>query len=177
MPKNQITVDTPIGSLLFNIIAAEGSIDDVHFSDCEIKPNIPKGMTVDGCRAVLLRCTSITPLKDIIYSCSWKDLKEVGYGNSGEGLEAWEWKHHKTLVMVGTEDDEFLESRLRLKKSSSNDYSITMNDNAIKIHISEFPANKELSLHFVISWNSLPEKVDSSCWFALDIPHKKILQE
>ena len=87
------------------------------------------------------------------------------------------WRHHKTLVMVGTEDDEFLESRLRLKKFSSNDYSITMNDNAIKIHISEFPANKELSLHFVISWNSLPEKVDSSCWFALDIPHKRILQE
>lgn len=33
MPKNQITVDTPIGSLLFNIIAAEGSIEEVHFSE------------------------------------------------------------------------------------------------------------------------------------------------
>ena len=86
--RNQLTVETPIGNLLFRISAVEGSIEDVYFSECEIEPNIPKGMTVDGCKTVLLRCTSITPLKDIIYSCSWKDLKELGYGNSGEGLEA-----------------------------------------------------------------------------------------
>jgi hypothetical protein len=177
MSKNLLTIETPIGSLLFSISAADGDIGGAHIYECDIEPNIPKGMSVEGCKTVLLRCTSLTPLKDIIFSCSWNELKEAGYGNSGEGLDAWEWEHNKTLVMVGTEDDEYLGSRVKLKESSSNYYPITMNDNAIKIHISEFPANKELSLHFVISWNSIPEKMDSSCWYAVDIPHERVLKE
>ena len=177
MSKNQHTVETPIGSLLFSLSAAGGDIGGVQISECNIEPNLPAGMSVEGCKAVLLRCTPLTPLNDIFFSCSWTELKEAGYGNSGEGLDAWEWKHNKTLVMVGTEDNEYLGSRVKLKETSSSYYPITMNDNVIKIHIIEFPANKVLSLHFVISWNSIPEKVDSSCWFAVDVPHERVLRE
>lgn len=177
MSKNQHTVETPIGNLLFIISANGGDIGGVRISGCNIEPNIPAGMSVEWCKVVLLRCTSPTPLNDIFFSCLWNDLKEAGYGHSGEGLDAWEWKHNNTLVMVGTEDNEYLGSRVKLKEPSSVYYPITMNENVIKIHISEFPANKELSLHYVISWNSIPEKVDSSCWYAVDIPHERVLQE
>ncbi|MEJ2633025.1 MAG: hypothetical protein P8014_13790 [Acidihalobacter sp.] len=174
---NQLNVETPIGTLLFQVTAGEGDIEKAHLSECTIEPIIPDGMSVEGCKAVLLRNTPITPLKDVVFSCTWHALKENGYGNSGEGLDAWEWEHNKTLVMIGTEDDEYLGSRVKLKETTSAYYPITMEGNSIKIHVSEHPANKELTLHFVISWNSVPEEVDSSCWFAVDIPHKGVLQE
>jgi hypothetical protein len=174
---DQLNVETPIGTLLFQVTAGEGDIEKAHLSECTIEPIIPDGMSVEGCKAVLLRNTPITPLKDVVFSCTWHALKENGYGNSGEGLDAWEWEHNKTLVMIGTEDDEYLGSRVKLKETTSAYYPITMEGNSIKIHVSEHPANKELTLHFVISWNSVPEEVDSSCWFAVDIPHKGVLQE
>ncbi len=133
-------------------------------------------MSVEGCKAVLLRCTSITHLKDVVFSCSWKELKEIGYGNSGEGLDAWEWEYNQTLVMVGTEDEEHLSSRVKLKEVTSSYYPITMEGNTINIHISEFPENKELTLHFVIAWNTIPEKVDSSCWYAVDVQHERVIE-
>ena len=177
MHKNQLNVETPIGTLLFHVTAGEGDIEKAHLTECTIEPKIPDGMSVKGCKAVLLRNTSITPLKDVVFSCSWQGLKEAGYGNSGEGLDAWEWEHNKTLVMIGTEDDEYLGSRVKLKETTSTYYPITMEDNSVKIHISEYPANKELTLHFIISWNSVSEEVDSSCWYAVDVPHKRVLQE
>jgi hypothetical protein len=51
-----------------------------------------------------------------------------------------------------------------------------MNDNKITMEIEDFKENKELSLHFVIAWNSLPEPTDCSCWYAVDVPHEKILR-
>lgn len=153
MHKNLLNVETPIGTLLFYVTSREGDIEKAHLSECTVEPKIPDGMSVKGCRAVLLRNTSKTPLKDVVFSCSWLELKEEGYGNSGEGLDAWEWEHNKTLVMIGTEDDEYLGSRVMLKETTSTYYPVTMEDNCIKIHISEYPAHKELTLHFIISWS------------------------
>jgi hypothetical protein len=107
---NQLDVDTPIGTLHFYADAAEGDIGDVNLTCCEIAPNIPKGMSVDGCKAVLLRCTPNTSIKDFIFSCSWKDLSE-------------------------------------------------------------------LTLHYIISWNSIPETVEGSCWYAVDVSHNRVLIE
>ncbi len=80
------------------------------------------------------------------------------------------------LVMIGTEDSEWLNSRLRIEKEyTTENYPVKMNNNKITIDIEEFKENKELSLHFAIAWNSLPEPADASCWFAVDVPHEKIL--
>jgi hypothetical protein len=177
MPMNQLDVETPIGILQFYADAAEGDVGNVNLTYCEIEPNIPKGMSVDGCKAVLLRCIPNTSIKNFNFSCSWKELRETGYGNSGECLDAWEWELNGILVMVGTEDDECLGSRVKLKESTTSYYPITMNDNSIKVHIYEFPEGKELTLHYIISWNSIPEKVESSCWYAVDIPHDRVLKE
>lgn len=171
-----MVVETPIGSLSFGVRAKKGDLQNTNISSFEIKPVIPNGMSVEGCLAVLLRCYSPIPLKELVFSCSWVDLEEVGYANSGECLDAWEWEHNGILVMIGTEDNECLKSRISLKTYGSDDYPIKMEDNQIKIQIENFPENKELTLHYVVAWNSLPEKTDSSCWFAVDIPHKKILE-
>lgn len=176
MKNNVLNVETPIGRLIFELNMARGEISELHISQCDIEPKIPKGMSVEGCKAILLRCTSKTHLKDLTFSCSWMELEEKGFSNSGECLDAWEWEHKNTLVLIGTEDDECLGSRVDLKKSTSDYYPITMKDNTIKIHISEFPKSKVLTLHYMISWNFIPEKIDSSCWFAVDVPHNKVLE-
>ncbi len=138
-------------------------------------PQLPKGMSVEGCFAILLHCSSPTPIKNLIFTCAWDDLNEIGYGNSGEALDAWEWEHNNTIVMIGTEDEEWLRSRIKLKESLPEDYPVSMDKNCINIRVDEFPENQELTLHYIITWNSLPEPVDSSCWFAVDITHEKVL--
>ncbi len=100
---NQLTVETPIDTLNFCVRAAEEDMGEVCLSECKIKSNIPKGMSVQECRVVLMRFISITHLKDIVFSCVRNELREAGFGNSGEGLDAWEWEYNQTLVMVGTE--------------------------------------------------------------------------
>lgn len=180
MPHSAYTSEklkTPIGSLSFSAMTEEGDFDNCKITICRLDPEIPKGMSVDSCISVLLRCSASKPLKNFVFSCEWDELRTVGYGNSGEALDAWEWESDDILVMIGTEDSEWLNSRLGLDKEYSiENYPVTMKDNKINIEIENFIEDKDLSLHFVIAWNSLPEPVDCSCWYAVDVPHEKILQ-
>ena len=167
---------TPIGSLSFCAQSHKGDLHNASISICEIEPTIPDGMQVEKCIGVLFKCISPKLLNNVVFSCRWNDLNAPGYGNSGEGLDAWEWEHDDILVMIGTEDGDWLNNRLNLGKQYLNDsYPVTMRDNQITINIENFEANKELSLHFVVAWNPAPEPVEASCWFAVDVPHKKLL--
>ncbi len=134
-------------------------------------------MSVEKCIAVVFQCVLTTNISSINFSCTWINLKEKGYGCSGECLDAWEWEHNKTLVIIGTEDEECLVSRLKIKPSLAEDYPVTMDNNTINICLKDIPQNKPLSLHYVIAWNSLPEKVEPSCWYAVDIPHEKLIKQ
>jgi len=173
---NSLKVNTPIGDLVFSVDVESGDIHKSSIDTCNIVPFIPEGMSVEKSIAVLLRCVSSTPLKNIVFSCVWEDLAEKGYSASGEGLDAWEWEQNQILVMIGTEDNEWLNSRFRLAGCSEDNYQISMSENRITINVEEFPNKKELSLHFLISWNTLPEVVDCSCWYAVDVTHKRILE-
>ena len=168
-------IETPLGVLSFGVSSTEGDLSNVKITPCEIEPTLPEGMHVEKCIAIIMQCTSSKPLKKINFSCSWLELKEKGYPCSGEGLEAWEWEHNETTLTIGTEDDEFLNSRIKQNNLTVENYSISMNNNTILIEINEFPINNELSLHYVIAWNSLPETTNDSCWFAVDTPHEKLL--
>jgi hypothetical protein len=169
-------IKTPIGSLSFFAQTKEGDLGNCKITVCPIEPEIPKGMSVERCLSVLLRCPPTKPLKGFSFSCEWHNLQAFGYGNSGEALDAWEWESNGMLVMIGTEDSEWLNSRLGLDKEySPESYPVKMNNNKITIEIEDLKENKELSLHFIIAWNSLPEPVECSCWYAVDVPHEKIL--
>ena len=45
-----------------------------------------------------------------------------------------------------------------------------------RVEIDKYPKEYGLTLHYVISWNTLPEKVDCSCWYAVDVTHDKLLE-
>ena len=169
-------ITTPIGTLFFSASAREGDLSNASISTCQIKPIIPEGMHVQECMAVLLRCTSNSPIRDAVFLCEWNDFEESGFGAPGEGLDAWEWESDGVLVMVGTEDAEWANSRLKLHKEfCSDNYPITNENNKISIVIEEFSTHQELSLHFVVAWNKLPEPKECSCWYAVDVPHKRIV--
>ena len=168
-------IETPMGFLSFIVSSTEGELSNAKITSCEIKSSLPEGMSVEKSIAIIMQYTSPTPIKNIKYSCSLLELEEKGYANSGEGLEAWEWESNETTLTIGTEDDIFFNSRVKYTKQESENYSVTMENNAILIEIKKFPANTVLSLHYVIAWNSLPEKTSNSCWFAVDVPHDKLL--
>jgi len=89
-------------------------------------------------------------------------------------LDAWEWEKDNHLLLIGTEDEEILGSRLGTKYLSQS--PVTMGSNGFEIHIEKFPKDKELTLHYVVSSNSLPEKEGCSCWFAVDVAHERVLK-
>ena len=175
--SKSVALDTPLGSLSFFASCKIGKLEESQIIVREWQPSIPDGMSVDGCHVILFKCRSNEQIKKFVFSCKWVDINSIGYGNSGEALDAWEWESNETVVVIGTEDSEWLDSRLKIRKVySPEEYPVTMENNTISIRINEFNKNKELSLHFVVAWNKLPEPKESSCWFAVDVPHEKVLE-
>jgi len=172
---DDLIVETPIGSLLFKFQASEGDLSSASVRASILEPYIPDGMTVEGCIAVLLRVNPTTPIRDLNFTCSWMNLSIDGSGCTGEALDAWEWEKNGKLVIVGTEDGDCLGSRLNIEEQIQDNYPVTFLNNCIAINIQEFPESKDLTLHYIISWNSLPENIDSACWYAVDVAHKKVI--
>lgn len=170
------TLPTPIGSLEFLATTERGVTRNAYIKSCAIEPKLPNGMAVQRCVAVLFQCEPSENIEGLVFRCGWKELQEKGYGCTGEALDAWEWEHDRTLVVIGTEDNEWLSHRLRFidVAKTANAYPVTMRDNVIEIRLSVVPPGEPVSLHYIVAWNSLPEKAESSCWFAVDVPHERV---
>lgn len=169
-------ITTSIGKVTFTVKTVKGDIGDARIFLTEIPPFLPEGMEVENSIAALLKVYSSVPIKELEFICSWHEFDGKGYGCSGEWLEAWEWEVNNQLVIIGTEDVEGLATRFKLGELSRDNYSVSMEKNRISIEIAKYPSNKELTLHFIIAQNSLPEKEDCSCWYAVDVAHSRIIE-
>ncbi|MEQ1517263.1 MAG: hypothetical protein ABL931_12330 [Usitatibacteraceae bacterium] len=169
-------VDTPLGPLKFYTDLVAGKISDLKLAQVKIDPDLPVGMTVSACFAVLVEFSAEEDVSDFQFHCDWESFKGNGSGNSGEGLDAWEWEDNNNLVMVGTEDAEWLNARIPLTPFTSSEYPITMEANKISIRLENLSKGSSCSLHFVVAWNPSPEPHECSCWYAVDVPHKAIAQ-
>jgi len=172
------SMETPIGTLSFGIEADAGDVDAFHISISPVAPELPWGMSVEACVAVLLKGISLTKLENFVLYGKWDDLKVAGQGNSGEALEAWEWDSDGKLVMIGTEDSDRLNERLNSQQAfAPENYQVAMNDNKISIRVEKQMPNQALSLHFLVAWNPSPEPSDCSCWYAVDMAHKEVMDQ
>ncbi len=169
-------IRTQIGNVGFKVHASDGDISNASIAIAEIEPLIPQGMEIEGSIGVLLTLVSPSEIKDLKFSCVWSDNEAKGDACSGEGLDAWEWESEGQLVVIGTEDGEWLFSRLNLGELTRDNYPVSMDTNRITIELDQYPANTELTLHFVVSSNSLPEKEDCSCWYAVDVAHRRVVE-
>ena len=169
-------IQTQIGNIGFHFQASSGDISDASIIISELESILPDGMEVENNVAALLTVKSPIDITELKFSCIWQGELPKGSMRSGEALDAWEWEANGQLVIIGTEDGDWLSSRLNLGQITQNNYPVTELGNCITIEISRYPANKELTLHFVVASNSLPEKQDCSCWFAVDVPHERIIK-
>jgi hypothetical protein len=132
-------------------------------------------MSVEQLDAILLRCTADVRITDLVYACAWEAPFSKGSSETGQGLDAQSWENGNLLVMIGTEDQEFLHQRLP-NCGFSQDQWAPFPDYGLQIKVPVIEPGQRISLHFVVACNSLPEPKDSSCWFAVDMNHEKILQ-
>lgn len=169
-------LETPLGLLKFYAELVGGKLTNLKLSKVKIEPSLPAGMSVSACFAVLLEFSVKEGVSGFQFHCDWERFEGKGYGNSGEGLDAWEWEHNNQLVMVGTEDADWLNARIPLASFAPDEYPIAMEDNRIKIRLDKLSEGGPYSLHFVVAWNPYPEPHKCSCWYAVDVPHKVVVQ-
>lgn len=98
-----------------------------------------------------------------------------GYPDTGEHLDAQDWKNKNGRVLVGTEDSEMLARRLPFISLARDDSLMHYAPDRMELLLTNVPAEFDLSLHYVLAENPWPEPLDSSAWYAVDILHKDLL--
>ncbi len=174
LSRNELVLKTVVGDLSFSVTAKDGDLSSGEIVSAMLEPFIPDGMEVEDSIAVLFRVKSSTQIKHLNFACTWSQSIGPGGSCTGQGLDAWEWEKDHYLVVIGTQDDERLSARLNPKFLS--DSPIVMSSNGFEIHIEEYPKGEELTLHYIVSSNSLPEKEECSCWFAVDVAHQRVIE-
>ncbi|MDD2721815.1 MAG: hypothetical protein PHH47_10970 [Gallionella sp.] len=177
LASKNTSLETPIGTLSFGIKADAGDVDDFRVLVRPVNRELPWGMSVEGCVAVLLQGLSYSAFENLKFYCKWDGLKQQGMANSGEALEAWEWESDGKLVMIGTEASDRLNERLNYQgQSTCENISVAMTDNTISVRLGKFAAGKMLSLHFLVAWNPSPEPISCSCWYAVEMSHPALME-
>ena len=183
MPTPTASLQTPIGVLGFFVevgnwdaMAERASVD---IRCVPLRPALPEGMAVAACHAVTLRFVSPVPASDLQFFAYWTNPAPQGaLAHSGERLEAQGWSSDRHVVMVGTEDREGLSWRLHNTAALDPAHDpVLCTGRSIATCIDTVYPGCELTLHFVVACNPLPEPVALSCWFAVDQPHERLLRD
>ena len=174
MTNAALNLDTALGPFLFEA-ACDHRPGDVSLDLRTFEPrlSLPAGMSVLRCRAVVLRVISQVDIAGLRWSCE-SPPGVSGSGCSGEGLDAQEWEAGGHLVVVGTEDEDALASRLGLPRQEPYRGWISYSPCKLEVTIPWVPASPAFGLHFIVAENTSPEPVDASAWFAVDIPHAQL---
>lgn len=176
--EKKIYLDTPIGRLRFYVNLSGGNVENFYLTKRPINPKPPPDMSVSACTAVFVEFSVTDTVSECQFCCEWENLQAVGGPESEQGLDAWGWRHNGYLVLVGTEDEDYLARRISLKSAlGAMNYPVTLQDNTIRIRLQQLEAGKQYSLHYIIAWNPYPEEHELSCWYAVDVLHERIIEQ
>lgn len=173
------SIKTPLGDLQISVQAVGGRGDVDAIANCvqvfPFNPDIPPGMSVSGCVAAVASISPGETLRNVLFRARLDASEEVESGlETGQGLEAQSFRSARHVVLVGTEDADYLKARLKGNVQLPED-PYTYTDDSISVQLSEVAAGETISLHFVVAWNDLPEPQDCSCWYAVDQRHSALL--
>ncbi len=175
MPPPSTLIKTPLGALEFMLGTGSAPPAEASLKTVSLRPKIPPGMSVLACYGVILQIKTSAAVDGLSFKASLRPTPLVRGGPAtGEGLEALEWTNNDYVMLVGTEDTDYLQARLNTTIALP-DNPFTYSNDSLSILIGEIQPNRSLSLHFIVAWNKLPESVESSCWFAVDQPHVTVL--
>jgi hypothetical protein len=176
MPQTSVKIRTPLGKVVFQVEPVGIPGPGISIAVAPLQPKMPRGMSVLACYGVALQLKHAAHLVDLRFRAFREPTSVASSGAStGEGLEALEWAGQNTVLLIGTEDRQYLESRLP-QDIVLPDEPFTYSPESLSIHIAQIPPDQLLSLHFVVAWNELPETVANSCWFAVDHSHISVLK-
>ncbi len=171
MKSSALRITTPIGELEFTADADVKTTSQLNLSAAPFAPLLPNEMSVAACYGVLLHIHTSQTTTDIHFKARLHPTVPLEHGaETGEGLEAQAWYGKEYVLLVGSEDAEFLQARLRERIVVSK-HSFSYSENSLSVRISRLPKTETLSLHFIVAWNEFPEPHDCSCWYAVDQPH------
>jgi hypothetical protein len=165
-------IQTPLGILKVHVDVPERT--KVSIDLCNPVIELPQGMSVDAVVVCMVKLHSSEVLKNIKCKCIWDNPPSEPSPESGEGLDSQSWETTECRVSIGTEDVDYLSSRLSKIQFNENECPIEYSENGFSIIFNEIPESYETSLHFAVAWKSLPDPSDVSTWYAVDIPHEKI---
>lgn len=149
-------------------------VNDLFLEVTSLQPELPPGMSVAACRAVVLHLPARGSEMHVHFQASLTPSEPVVRGSeTGECLEAQSWSGERHVVLVGTEDVEALGARTRGSiRGTESSFLYSEGSFAIDfVHVGDAPA----TIHLLVAWNALTEPLDHSCWFAVDQPHARIL--
>lgn len=171
MPLRSTLIKTPLGELEFSVDADGALPAGTSLNTAPLKPRIPPGMCVLACYGVVLRIKASTPVNNVTFKAFINAASSASGGPAtGEGLEAQEWANGDYVMLIGTEDFDYLRTRLpSMIDLPANPF--TYSNDSLSVRVNKIPQGETLTLHFIVAWNKLPEPVDLSCWFAVDQPH------
>ena len=175
MTKATLKLDTALGSFLFVAMCdnppGEVSLDLKTF---ERRLSLPPEMSVQRCRAVMLRVSTRVDVATLTWSCE-SPRGVAGGPNTGQYLDAQAWEANGRLVMVGTEDEEALALRLGFLQLNPDMATVAhYSPHKLEMRIARIPAATTFGLHFILAENPSPEPVEMSAWFAVNIPHIRL---
>ena len=173
MDTSSLNLETMIGRIRFS---AERSGDCLaKLSVRKVTPLLPDGMSITRARAVLLEAEPCVHESSLQFNCCIESAV-TGSPCTGEALEAQEWESKNNLVVIGTEDAEFLNRRLPFLGLAEYENIVRYKPNSMAITLKKVPKGVAISLHFVVAENTYPEPVECSAWFAVDMSHKSLFE-
>jgi len=176
-PSQTIQLDTRLGRLRIEASLTGDQIrnDSLSLESAEIRPELPDGMSVERCRAVLVRV--IQPdaqfrmrLRATLFS------EAIGGPCTGQCLEAIEWDSRGSLLIIGTEDAEALSQRAPCLGVAPDQVIAEYTPRGIEIRLSGTTNAAPSTFHLIIAENPSPEPVPDSAWFAVNIPHQSVVK-
>lgn len=146
----------------------------ISFFEKPSEPKLPEGMSVSRCRAVVFEIEPVERISAFRFQarCS---TPVVGVPANGECLAAQEWVGDHHLVVIGTEDAAALNSRMPFLELDEFEAIQGTDANSLTVYLSFIPPRKKATFHFVVAENTYPESVDESAWFAVDVPHRRLM--
>ena len=175
MSKDTKLLETPLGSLEFSAEFDTEAVREYSLELATFEPVLPEGMAVDACFCVLLSVPAHQVRTTVVFTANLRPSLPVSAGGeTGQGLEAQAWRSAHNILLVGTEDEEWLRARLA-RGVTLTDVSFDYSPESFSVRIAQMPSGESLSLHFIVAWNKLPEPKDCSCWYAVDVSRQVVI--
>ena len=176
MKSTALDISTCLGTLRLTINAGRPitSEDKLIVTAFDLEAKLPPTMAVDSSKAVYIEITPELELSNLAIEFVFPELLLVGSPETGEALDAQSWESDTHVVMIGTEDTEFLSRRLPSLDLSEREPPTEFLPNGFRIALPKLRPKIPVSFHFVVASNPLPEPEECSAWFAVDVPHARI---